>query len=81
MRGADLLGQAVSIHAPRFREAMLENALRSAALMAVSIHAPRFREAMPREVVVRRVCKAVSIHAPRFREAMRSATFHAVAVD
>jgi len=38
--------RCVSIHAPRFREAMQE--LRNAGLVevVVSIHAPRFREAM-----------------------------------
>ena len=38
----------VSIHAPRFREAMLHLDLRAHQRTAVSIHAPRFREAMRR---------------------------------
>ena len=36
----------VSIHAPRFREAMVHQALRRTYPLNVSIHAPRFREAM-----------------------------------
>jgi len=37
----------VSIHAPRFREAMLGAISRIGTILKVSIHAPRFREAMP----------------------------------
>ena len=36
----------VSIHAPRFREAMPDFADLDVVVVAVSIHAPRFREAM-----------------------------------
>ena len=41
----------VSIHAPRFREAMPALQLRGLYHRSVSIHAPRFREAMPRAVL------------------------------
>jgi len=37
----------VSIHAPRFREAMHRKRERTCPGGFVSIHAPRFREAMP----------------------------------
>ncbi len=36
----------VSIHAPRFQEAMRCQALNCCCALAVSIHAPRFQEAM-----------------------------------
>ncbi len=36
----------VSIHAPRFREAMPHTAIAAFDRLQVSIHAPRFREAM-----------------------------------
>ena len=39
--------RGVSIHAPRFREAMRGVVGRIDLVQAVSIHAPRFREAMP----------------------------------
>ncbi len=38
---------AVSIHAPRFREAMHGGADEAEQRQDVSIHAPRFREAVP----------------------------------
>jgi len=50
------LQHMVSIHAPRFREAMLEIDTDAGRVGAVSIHAPRFREAMhwPQATVTRR---------------------------
>ncbi len=44
--GAGVLAPEVSIHAPRFREAMLAGADVNITHLKVSIHAPRFREAM-----------------------------------
>ena len=41
------MNQSVSIHAPRFREAMRRRRQRNRSVSNVSIHAPRFREAMP----------------------------------
>ena len=63
----------VSIHAPRFREAMLGAWLYAMLTSVVSIHAPRFREAMPLLWRQSQLAPTVSIHAPRFREAMRTA--------
>ncbi|MBS1160264.1 MAG: hypothetical protein H6R15_2683 [Proteobacteria bacterium] len=60
----------VSIHAPRFREAMPHAPWAAVAHRRVSIHAPRFREAMRCRPPRPDPGWDVSIHAPRFREAM-----------
>ena len=60
----------VSIHAPRFREAMPVRRRQGRRHVLVSIHAPRFREAMQCEPCHGQSGRTVSIHAPRFREAM-----------
>ena len=60
----------VSIHAPRFREAMPAVGEAEQAGPVVSIHAPRFREAMQDGTDFNDLHAKVSIHAPRFREAM-----------
>ena len=43
----------VSIHAPRFREAMRTKVSKAGASSRVSIHAPRFREAMPHSAAMK----------------------------